>query len=97
MRFIAPLVAGARPRDVLVNVMFDHINRFKDDPRGLPSGADEGLLGLGETEMPEGLDEEQLFALSTGPSSTGLCGHFLHAADLAIPHPTMDRTTSSAS
>ena len=33
MRFIAPLVAAHPRRDVLVNVMFDHINRFKDDPR----------------------------------------------------------------
>jgi len=32
MHFIAPLVRRPR-RDVLVNVMFDHINRFKDDPR----------------------------------------------------------------
>jgi three-Cys-motif partner protein len=32
MHFIAPLLRKPR-RDVLVNVMFDHINRFKDDPR----------------------------------------------------------------
>lgn len=90
MRFIAPLVAGNRPRDVLVNVMFDHINRFKDDSRAFLRQQMRDFFGLGEAELPEGLDEEQLFGLYRTKLKE-LCG-IPHAADLAIPHPTMDRT-----
>ena len=90
MRFIAPLVAGNHPRDVLVNVMFDHINRFKDDSRAFLRDQMRDFFGLGANELPEGLDEEQLFALYRSKLKE-LCG-IPHAADLAIPHPTMDRT-----
>jgi three-Cys-motif partner protein len=90
MRFIAPLVAGTRPRDVLVNVMFDHINRFKDDSRAFLREQMRDFFGLGGNELPEGLDEEQLFALYRTKLKE-LC-RIPHAADLAIPHPTMDRT-----
>lgn len=90
MRFIAPLIAGTRPRDVLVNVMFDHINRFKDDSRAFLREQMRDFFGLGDNELPEGLDEEQLFALYRSKLKE-LCG-IPHAADLAIPHPTMDRT-----
>jgi three-Cys-motif partner protein len=90
MRFIAPLVAGTRPRDILVNVMFDHINRFKDDSRAFLREQMRDFFGLGVRELPEGLDEEALFALYRAKLKE-LCG-IPHAADLAIPHPTMDRT-----
>jgi hypothetical protein len=48
------------------------------------------LLALGDGELPEGLDEEQLFELYRTKLKE-LCG-IPHAADLAIPHPTIDRT-----
>jgi three-Cys-motif partner protein len=90
MRFIAPLVAGNSRRDVLVNVMFDHINRFKDDTRAFLRTQMSDFFGLGNSELPDGLDEEQLFALYRAKLKE-LCG-IPHAADLAIPHPTMART-----
>lgn len=90
MGFIAPLVSGIGRRDVLVNVMFDHINRFKDDPRPFLREQMRDFFGLGDAELPEGLDEERLFTLYRTKLKE-LCG-IPHAADLAIPHPTMDRT-----
>jgi three-Cys-motif partner protein len=63
MGFIAPLVKDQPRRDVLVNVMFDHINRFKDDPRAFLREQMREFFGLGESELPEGLAEEDLFAL----------------------------------
>ena len=89
MRFIAPLLRGQR-RDVLVNVMFDHINRFKDDPRAFLRAQMREFFGLGESDLPEALGEEELFALYRTKLKE-LCG-VQYAADLAIPHPTVDRT-----
>ena len=85
MRFIAPLVKGSRPRDVLVNVMFDHINRFKDDPRTFLREQMRDFFGLGDSELPDRLDEEQLFSLYRTKLKK-LCG-IPHAADLANPAP----------
>jgi three-Cys-motif partner protein len=62
MHFIAPLVAGTSRRDVLVNVMFDHINRFKDDERAFLRRQMSDFFGLGAKELPEGLAEDELFA-----------------------------------
>jgi three-Cys-motif partner protein len=90
MRFIAPLVAGQPPRDVLVNVMFDHINRFKDDPRAFLRAQMREFFGLGDGDLPDALAEEGLFALYRAKLKE-LCG-VRYAADLAIPHPTDDRT-----
>jgi hypothetical protein len=89
MKFIAPLMNEPR-RDVLVNVMFDHINRFKDDPRPFLRQQMRDFFGLAESNLPEMLDEEELFELYRGNLKT-LCG-VKYAADLAIPHPTDDRT-----
>lgn len=90
MRFIAPLVAGHPHRDVLVNVMFDHINRFKDDPRTFLRDQMREFFGLGDSDLPDALAEEELFGLYRGKLKE-LCG-VQYAADLAIPHPTIDRT-----
>ncbi len=70
--------------------MFDHINRFKDDPRGFLRDQMREFFGLGERELPEGLAEEALFGLYRTKLKE-LCG-VTYAADLAIPHPTVDRT-----
>jgi three-Cys-motif partner protein len=90
MRFIAPLVAEQPRRDVLVNVMFDHINRFKDDPRAFLREQMRDFFGLGDSDLPDALAEEELFALYRAKLKE-LCG-VQYAADLAIRHPTDDRT-----
>lgn len=90
MRFIAPLLAGSRQRDVLVNVMFDHINRFKDDPRQFLREQMREFFGLEDRDMPAALGEEQLFELYRRQLKAQ-CG-VEYAADLAIPHPTVERT-----
>ena len=90
MHFIAPLLADSPQRDALVNVMFDHINRFKDDPRQFLREQMREFFGLGDGEMPPALSEEELFALYRRQLKMQ-CG-VKYAADLAIPHPTVERT-----
>jgi three-Cys-motif partner protein len=90
MRFIAPLIAHQPRRDVLVNVMFDHLNRFKDDPRQFLRDQMREFFGLGDSDLPDALAEEELFTLYRAKLKE-LCG-VRYAADLAIPHPTVDRT-----
>ena len=88
MRFIAPLM-GTR-RDVMVNVMFNHVNRFKDDPRTFLREQMTDFFGLTEGELPPHLDEEGLIELYRGQLKRR--GGLRFAADLAIPHPTRNRT-----
>lgn len=90
MHYIAPLVAGSPRRDVLVNVMFDHINRFKDDPRTFLRDQMRDFFGLEDRDMPEALTEEQLFELYRTQLKTKC--NVKYAADLAIPHPIVERT-----
>ena len=89
MRFIAPLVSLPN-RDVLINVMFNDMNRFKDDPRGFLREQIAEFFGLAEGDIPKGLDEDGLFELYR-KQLREKCGVPL-AADLAIPHPTHERT-----
>jgi hypothetical protein len=84
------LLADSHRRDVLVNVMFDHINRFKDDTRQFLRDQMRDFFGLEDRDMPEGLAEEELFALYRSRLKAQ-CG-VRYAADLAIPHPTDERT-----
>lgn len=90
MSFIEPLLADSSQRDVLVNVMFDHINRFKDDPRQFLREQMREFFGLGDRDMPEALGEEELFELYRSKLKEKC--RVAYAADLAIPHPTMERT-----
>lgn len=90
MHFIAPLLADSKQRDVLVNFMFNHINRFKDDERDFLRLQMRDFFGLGDRDLPEGLGEEELFALYRKQLKQQ-CG-IPYAADLAIPHPTIERT-----
>lgn len=90
MHYIAPLVAASPRRDVLVNVMFDHINRFKDDPRTFLRDQMRDFFGLEDRDMPEALTEEQLFELYR-TQLKAKC-NVKYAADLAIPHPIVERT-----
>jgi len=86
---IAPLVN--RPfRDVMVNVMFHHINRWKYDPREFLRSQMREFFGLGDSDLPPDLDEEGLMALYRGQLAQW--GRLRHVADLAVPHPTIDRT-----
>jgi three-Cys-motif partner protein len=89
MKFIAPLTK-ARMRDVLINVMFNDINRFKDDPRQFLREQMRDFFGLGDDTMPPGLAEDELLALYRRRLKEN-CG-LTYAADLAVPHPTYQRT-----
>jgi hypothetical protein len=89
MDYIAPLVDHER-RDVLVNVMFDHINRFKDDPRGFIRAQMKAFFGLGDSDIRPGLDEDELIALYR-QRLREVC-RLPYVADLAVPHPTVERT-----
>jgi three-Cys-motif partner protein len=88
MRFIAPLMGGRR--DVMVNVMFNHVNRFKDDARPFLREQMKEFFGLTDRDLPADLSEEDLVALYRAQLKEKC--HIRFAADLAIPHPTHDRT-----
>ena len=90
MHFIAPLLAASKKRDVLVNFMFNHINRFKDDDRDFLRLQMRDFFGLGDRDLPDGLGEEELFALYRKQLKQQC--RIPYAADLAIPHPTIKRT-----
>jgi three-Cys-motif partner protein len=86
MTYIAPL--ARRPeRDVMINVMFDHINRFKDAPLAFIQAQMQEFFGH---RLPPHLTEEALMeAYRTQLKAT--CG-LQFAADLIVPHPTQERT-----
>jgi three-Cys-motif partner protein len=89
MRYIEPL-ASIEGRDVLVNVMFNHINRFKDDPRSFLREQIGDFFGLEPGAIQAGLSEDALFDLYREQLRDKCRLPFV--ADLAIPHPTQDRT-----
>lgn len=89
MNYIAPL-AAAPTRDVLINVMFNDLNRFKDDRRAFLRTQIAEFFGLGEGEIQSGLDEESLFELYRNQVKAK-CRVPL-VADLVIPHPQKERT-----
>lgn len=86
MKFIAPLAKRER-RDVMVNVMYDHLNRFRG------AKLDYVRLQLAEffeTEVPADLPEEELFSLYRAQLKK-ICG-LRFAADLVVEDPLRDRT-----
>lgn len=89
MRYIAPL-ARIKQRDVMINVMFNHVNRFKDDPREFLRTQMSEFFGLEDADIPQGLDEDGLLAFYRHQLRE-TCG-LPYVANLAIPHPTHDRT-----
>lgn len=89
MDFIAPLASRPR-RDVLVNVMFNDINRQKANPADEIRAQIADFFGLDDDGILRGLDEEQLLTLYREKLKEK-CG-VRYAADLAIPHPHIDRT-----
>jgi len=89
MKYIAPL-AEVEGRDVLINVMFNDINRFKEDPRAFLREQLRDFFGLTNRDIPSGLDEDELFDFYRS-QLRDKCRLPL-VADLAIPHPTKERT-----
>ena len=89
MAYIKPLMRP-RMRDVMVNVMFDFINRFKDDPRAFLRAQMKAFFGLGDADLPGGLSEERLIEVYRQRMGS-VCG-LPFVADLAIPFPEQDRT-----
>lgn len=89
MRLIEPL-ASPQDRDVLINVMFNHINRFKDDPRAFLREQIGDFFGLDPGAIRAGLSEDELFELYR-EQLREQC-RLPYVADLAIPHPTQERT-----
>lgn len=87
MKYIAPLV-DARYRDVIVNVMVDHINRFKDSER--LSFIKKQMEEFFEEKLRSGLNEEDLMSIYR-KNIKQKCG-LVYAADLVIPYPTRLRT-----
>jgi len=89
MEYIRPLLAK-RMREVLVNVMFNHINRFKDDTRAFLREQMKAFFGLSEGALEKGLSETDL--LRTYRANLKSNCDVTFAADLAVPHPTKRRT-----
>jgi three-Cys-motif partner protein len=89
MQHIATLARRDR-RDVMINVMYDHINRFKDDERTFLREQMRAFFGLTDNDLPPGLTEEQL--LKVYRDRLKLAAGVRWVADLAVPFPTRDRT-----
>jgi three-Cys-motif partner protein len=89
MDFIAAL--AAKPwRDVLVNVMFDYLNRWIGAPLPFLREQLQRFFGLGEAEIPAELDEEGLMAFYRDRLKARC--RLEWAADLAIPYGDRERT-----
>jgi three-Cys-motif partner protein len=86
IRHIAKL-ANERMRDVLINVMFNHLRRFKDDPREFLREVFREFFGR---DLPLGLSEDELMRTYRAGLKDGTT--LRYAADLAMPHPTIERT-----
>jgi three-Cys-motif partner protein len=86
MTYIAPL-AKLPERDVRINVMFDHIHRFKDARLTFIRTQMQEFFGRA---LPPRLSEAALMQcyLDHLKSTFGL----QFAADLIVPHPTQERT-----
>jgi three-Cys-motif partner protein len=89
MRYIEPL-SKQGPRDIMVNVMFDHLNRQKDRLVEHVREQMRDFFGLDASDLQPGLDEDELFKLYRTQLKLK-CG-LQYAADLVVPHPTMERT-----
>jgi hypothetical protein len=90
MAYIAQL-AGRPYRDVLVNVMFDYLNRWIGAPLPFLREQLQRFFGLRTDEMPpDGLDESGLLTFYRSKLKER-CG-VRWAADLAIPYGDRERT-----
>jgi hypothetical protein len=89
MDYIAKLV-GKPFRDVMVNVMFDYINRWVKAPLPFLKQQMKESFGLADDEIPPDADEAELLSFYRERLKLR-CGIKL-AADLAIPYPDRERT-----
>lgn len=89
MRHIAPLTR-VKQRDVMINVMFNDVNRFKDDGRDFLRRQMREFFGLEDADIVAGLDEDELLGFYRDRLRQ-TCG-LPYVANLAIPHPTHNRT-----
>lgn len=91
MGAIAPLIANGKRRDVVVNVMYDHINRFKgmSDVEWLREQLNDFFGGVDDTELAD-LDERQLLQLYRARLKEHSDAEY--ALELAVPKPTSNRT-----
>ena len=87
MAFIRKLALEPR-RDILVNVMCNHINRFKNDERVFIREQMKDFLGLKDDIDPR-LNEDGLMKLYCEQIKHEC--HLSIAADMLIPHPTQER------
>src|SRR5690606_25761604 len=85
MRFLPPLMRP-RMRDVLVNVMYDHMNRFRTV---LPERMRD-FFNLEEDELPASATETELFEIYR--RKLGRTCALPYVADLRSPHEQKDRT-----
>ncbi len=89
MESIAKLARDPR-RDLMVNVMYDHINRFKDDERAFLREQMAEFFGIPIGSLQPELNEEELMKFYRDrlrdSSSMNL------VADLTVPVPTRNRT-----
>lgn len=90
MEHVARLV-DRKFRDVIINLMYQYINRFKNEDRRqwLIDQLCE-FFGLDDPTEIRGLDEEELIALYRRKLKE--MGGLAYALDLAIPDPTRNRT-----
>ena len=86
LKYIKPL-ALAPKRDIMVNVMYDYINRFKESP---DDNIRKQISDFFDAAVPENLSEEELFAFYR-EQLKNVCG-VKYAADLIVLDPLRDRT-----
>lgn len=86
MKAVAGVARGER-RDVMVNVMYDHINRFQNDERRFLREQMSEFFGI---QLDQRLSEDELMARYREQLRTHSGLKF--AADLAVPQPTRQRT-----
>jgi three-Cys-motif partner protein len=89
MKYVAPLVGSPR-RDVLVNFMTNDLLRFHNDPREFLRAQMQELFGHADDAAIPRLSEEGLVDYFCSRLKQ-VCG-LKFAADLAVPHPTHERT-----
>lgn len=83
-------LAKPRYRDVIVNVMFNFVNRFKGDERSFLREQMAELFHVDDPSVLAGLDEDELMAFYRARLKSE--AKLPIAADLAVPHPLQDRT-----
>lgn len=90
MSYIKPLMASSAPRDVMINFMYDHLNRQKDRAAEHIRLQMKDFFGLDDEDLPPDLREDELFELYRRQLKIKCDLGF--AAHLSIPDPTMERT-----